>query len=379
MNQLQSTWLVLALIFNLSSVPVATAQGTDGEIRIGWIGALTGPVAKYGTHQAATLAVEDINAEGGIRGRKLTLVTEDGQCKGPAAVAALRKLVSSDRVRFILGGHCSPESLAIAPLLSNLNVLALAACSTSPKLTGVSPNFVRLSPPSIIVGDMLAATAFADGRRRGAVIAEETDYAMPPAAHFKELFTRAGGVVADSFDFATADQDHRGLVSRIRALNVDGIYLGTQSKDTAILLVRQLRDQGVRLPIYGNEQVGNAPNGENSEIAKMFDGIVFADPEFDVATPKSAAFAKRYSDRFGTKGLPLGVWTAEAYDSVRLLARAIAECGDEIAQVRECLIKTENVEGVSGLVTILPNGDGARRYVVKVVQSNGSAIVRRPS
>jgi len=120
------------------------AQTHSDPIRVGWIGSLTGPALKYGSHNAAMLAEEVINARGGINGRKLQLVYEDARCEGKFAVGSLMKELNVDNLRLIVGGHCSPESSAMAPIAEKYGAVLLAATSSSPKLTGVSDNFFVL-------------------------------------------------------------------------------------------------------------------------------------------------------------------------------------------------------------------------------------------
>jgi branched-chain amino acid transport system substrate-binding protein len=92
-------------------------------IRIGWISALTGPVSKYAAHQAAILAVDDIIAAAGISGRTLELIMEDGMCNGASTATAAQKLINIDHVKYILGGHCSAETLTLAPIAERPRVM----------------------------------------------------------------------------------------------------------------------------------------------------------------------------------------------------------------------------------------------------------------
>lgn len=358
------------LVFWLPFAAAAEPQ----PIRIGWIGSITGAVAKFGAFQSATLALEDINAQGGIGGRPLELIFEDGKGEGRSAVLAAQKLLDVDHVTFLLGGHCSPESLPIAPVVESHHALMLASITTTPKLTGAGDNVFRVSPVSTIVGDQIAEHLLKQrGFKRVAIIYEETDYAQPPAERLRDRISAGGGVVT-SYDGVQRDStDFRALLTKIRSQHPDALYIGAQAPDMAQQITRQLLDLGISLPLVGNEITGNAVSGTGSR-PEAFEGLVFSEPEFDRTAPKTAAFLQHYQDRFHT-GLPLGFWSAEAYDSVRLLAETIGRCGEAVDDVKRCLYATKDYEGVSGRLSIDSHGDGVRTYILKQVRSGKIEVV----
>jgi branched-chain amino acid transport system substrate-binding protein len=201
------------------------------------------------------------------------------------------------------------------------------------------------------------------------VLAEETDYVIPVAENFKNTFTAQGGSVPVFISFQSGESDFRAIITRVKKAKVDGLYIGTQSHDLASLVVRQTRELGLKQAIYGNEQLGNCAQSEPALAALK--GAIYAEPHFDTTAPRTRDFIERYLRRFKMTALPYGIWTAEAYDAVRLLADTINRCGDEVEKVWACLIKTEGYPGVSGPVTIGPDGDGKRNYILKRVHADG--------
>lgn len=368
---------VLALTFFqlLSPINGYSESSSQSPYKLGWIGSLTGPLQKYGANQAALLAVEDINAAGGVLGKPLELVQEDTQSKGVNAVTAFRKLRSLYGIKFIVGGHATPETLPIAPLTRDQEVLTVAAITGSPKFTGISPHAIRITANSTIAGNLMARHAYESAKfRRVAVFVEETDYAVPVAEEFQKIFQASGGIIPFFDTFQSKETDFRSFLTKIQNQKVDALYLGTQGPDTASLLVEQMRELGLHIPIYGNEQVGSA-RLSHPEAASHFAGIIFAEPLFDKTTPKTHDFIERYKSRYHVQDLPLGIFTAEAYDAVRLLAEAISRCGDDVEKVRACLVATRNYPGVSGPVTIGADGDGQRTYVLKRIDTDGNAAI----
>jgi len=140
------------------------------------IGAITGPVAKYGSYEAVTLAVEEINNAGGIKGRKINLIAEDGKCDAKEAVNAANKLINVDGVKIILGGHCTPESLAIAPIAEQNRVIMFASITSTPSLTNMGDYVFRTSPVSVVQSILVANLSYNSLHlRKVAIVYEQTD------------------------------------------------------------------------------------------------------------------------------------------------------------------------------------------------------------
>jgi len=372
--------LLLSLLLLLLTLSAAFAEDSikpaaAGPFKIGWIGPLTGPLAYYNAGQAALLAEEDVNAEGGILGRKLQLIREDGQGKGSAAISAFQKLVTYDKVKYILGGHCTPESAALAPLAQRYGVIVLASVTSSPKLSNISPNFARLTYLSTDTAERVAKHAYEKiGLRSVGVIHEETDYAGPGAVKFKEVFEGLGGKVPAFFSYIRGETDYRVAVNKITALQAEAVYIGSQSQEAALAMMRQLREGGFKGRFLGNETSGNTGSGF-PEHAPLVSGLIFAEAPLDLTAPFTKTFVERFKATYKVPALPYGIWTSEAYDAVRLLAKTINECGDDVEKVKICLRKVENYEGVSGRLSINQKGDGVRDSVIKRVGPDGIPVV----
>lgn len=359
--------------------PVQTVEPVQpaAPIRIGWIGAMTGPIAKYGSFQSAQLAQEDINSAGGIEGRPIEIIFEDGKGDGRSAAAAAQKLIGIDRVRYIVGGHCSPESLAIAPIAERNKVLMLAAITSNPKLTTAGDHIFRLTAVSTRHAELLVPYAMGElGLKRFAIVYEETDYARPPAERFAELVREKGGNLVDLQSYNPGETDFRSILARLRTKSPQALYVGVQSPDSAVLLLRQLKELEVNVTLLGNEITGNTAS--DAAAAPLFEGMIFAEPAFDLEQADTREFVARYKARFKVDSLPFGFWTAEAYDAVRLLSATIERCGEAVENVRHCLYQVKNYPGVSAPVTIDRNGDGVRIYVLKKVIAGKATVLKPP-
>ena len=163
---------------------------------------LTGAGESYGTvaNQAKLMAADEINAAGGINGRRLELVVEDSQCSAQGAVAAYRKLTSVEGIRIILGTSCSGAMLGAAPLAEDDGVILFSGLASSPDIATAGDYIFRTQISDVEVGIGTGNLLWADGVRRLATITESTDYAegvrRTTAARFEELGGRGGGARA---------------------------------------------------------------------------------------------------------------------------------------------------------------------------------------
>ena len=345
------------------------AFAENDEVKVGWIGPMSGPLAKYGVYEAALLAEQEVNRLGGINGKKLKIIYEDGKGEGKTAIVAAHKLINVDKVKFILGGHGSPESLAIAPVLEKNKVIMLAAITSNPKLSNSGDYIFRITAVSTIHSKILADFALNKLNAKSiAILFEETDYTLPPAEFLAELAVKNNLKITDKIPFHIGEIDFKTLITRTITKKPEIIYLGVQSPETAILFMRQLNSFNYTGQIFGNEITGNAFMTQKN-TAEIFEGLIFAEPQFENNKSPTKEFIELYEKKYKTIGLPNGIWTAEAYDTVFLLSNILKNCGLETEQVKKCLYQTKNFIGASGKISIDKLGDGIRNYQIKKIRS----------
>ena len=364
---------ILALLLLL------TARGVIAEesIRIGWISPLTGPAAKYRVHESALIAVDEFNARGGINGQKVELIMEDAKCDGPAAALAAQKLISIDKVEIILGGHCSTETLAVAPIAQRSGVLLLASTSSSPAISNSGSFVFRSSPNSRSASKLLSKHLLNERKFKTlALLYDARAYPLAGAEELKKFFTKQGGKVIKDVSFMPGEQDFRSILSSITRLNPDALYIATQDQDSAFNLVRQIRELKITIPIYGNENVGNSVLTFPEEKS-IFNGITFVEAAFNRNSKKVKKFAEKYTKRFGGHDLPYGFWTAESYDAVNLLLNTMKKCGTKATNVQRCFVEDKSIEGIAGTFHFDANGDAVRNYSLKQV-INGHVQAGKP-
>ncbi|MBI3336091.1 ABC transporter substrate-binding protein [Candidatus Peregrinibacteria bacterium] len=354
------TLLILIPLFLSACTSQDVSQ--DGEpIRIGVISPLTGPAATYGepAARATELAAKEINDAGGILGRPIELIVEDGKCEGKDAASAASKLIHTDHVKIILGGHCSTESLTIAPIANENKVLQLATLTASDDYTNAGDYSFRNYPASSVRDIPLGKVAYERGIRTVASIYEQKDYPLSTYRAFKKGFEDAGGeIILDQY-FVPAEKDFRSYLTKIKNTNADAIYFAPQAPEEAILFLRQLNELGMQqYPLYGNAQAVSVAVYKGSDGLNA--GLLATDSYVDPELPATRSFVQAYEKLFGSFP-PINLfWVTTAYDQLFLLKEGMETCGrvDDIECLKKFLYDLDTWEKASGPYSFDDNGDG---------------------
>ncbi len=325
----------------------------SSTIKIGEYASLTGKEAGFGqtSHRGIVMAVEEINAAGGVLGKKLELITEDNQTKAGESATAAKKLLSRDRVIALIGEVSSSRSLEAAPVAQAAKVPMVAPAATNEKVTQVGDYIFRVCFIDPFQGQVMAKFAHEELKaRRVALLSSVSNaYSLGLARVFKETFTASGGEIATEKSFSEGDKDFRAQLTAIKAASVEAIFVPSYYTEAA-LIVRQARDLGITAPFFGgdgweDEQLlkigGDAMNG-------CYYSTHFSAQNTD---PAVAEFVERYRQRWNGE-IP-GAFAALGYDSVYVLVDALKRAGTaEGPALRDALAATKDVAGVTGRTTL---------------------------
>ena len=304
---------------------------------IGAMDAVSGIAESYGTVivQAKQMAVDDINATGGINGRPLKLIIEDSKCNGQDAITAYQKLTDVDGVKIILGTTCSGAMLGAAPLAEEEGVVLFSASATSPDLEDAGDYIFRTAINDAKLGIDAGNTIWVDGVRDLATINESTDYAEGVQRTTVERFQALGGTIVGEEKYSSDVTDFRSQLTKLIGANPDGLLLAAQSEFSGGTIVKQARELGYDGPIY-TEVV---PTGTTAlEISGDFSkGLKAIIPSPDLDTDQGKDFLSAFRLRFGYVTLPWFI--GSAYDDVHIAAACLAQTeNDQDADgFRDCL------------------------------------------
>lgn len=370
MDKNQTTWITIGIIavvvligayfIGAGGLTGNAVRVSDGEIiKIGFISPLTGPATIYGLEDqnALALAVEEINNKGGIDGRSIKIIYEDGKCNGKDAANAAQKLINVDGVKIIMGGGCSGETLSIAPITESNKVILFSSLSTSPDITNAGDFVFRNAPSDSDSASVTAELAWNNGVRKIAIISQNTDYAQAFKLVFIKRFEELSGEVVSDENYNTEQTDFKTIITKTLAANPDAILIDPQETSGG-LVAKQLKELGYNGPLYGN--VIFAGEELLEKYGDSIEGIYFSDasgldPE---SNDKANSFLESYEAKYDKKP-DFDYYAGARYDSMYLLAEAIEAVGYDSEKIRDYLYDLDNFDGVLGSFSFDENGDVA--------------------
>ena len=370
--------LATALLTLTLAPALATAStGAAATIKIGEVDPLTGGVSQFGIgcHQGFVLAFEQVDAEGGILGQKVELVTEDDQSKPGQSATAVRKLITQDKVIAILGDATSSATLEAAPIAQSDKIPMLTPTATNPRITQVGDFIFRVCFLDEFQGRVLAR--FAREKLKAQKIFTLTDvkqdYSVDLLKFFKEEFTKLGGTIVGEQSYSTGDTDFRAQLTPIRAVKPDAVYVPGYYQEVA-LIVRQGRQIGLTMPFIGCD--GWANQALLAIGGKAIDGCFFTNHfSPDDQSPLVKSFVDKYQERYGV--LP-DTFSALGYDAARLLSAAIQRAGSSDSQaVRDALAKTAGFQGVTGQISLDVNRNASKPGLIVTVKEGKFEIAEK--
>lgn len=351
---------------------VATRFSTSTDtIKIGGMYPLTGGLASYGepAHNTALIAIDDINAAGGINGKKLELVSEDHKCDPKTAASAFQKLVSTDGIKVLTTVACSGTVAAMAPNLASNDVVLLGTVTSADKLTAVSPNFFRNWASDGQEAKLLANRAVAQGYKSIAVIYEETDYAKGLEISLAKDLANSG-IKITSESFASGAIDVRTQLTKLQAANADALFVSVQTVPSGETVLTQMEQLGFKpKAMFVNDNILKAASLLKSHSA-LLEGAVGGDYVFQASEGLNAVLTK-YKTRYGVDCPQINICAAE-YDAIQMLAGAIRTNGDSASGIKTYLSQA-NYDGVSGNISFDQNNDRSNAHYSLFMIKSGQA------
>ncbi|SOB77902.1 L-leucine-binding protein/L-isoleucine-binding protein/L-valine-binding protein [Marinobacter sp. LV10R510-11A] len=302
-----------------ASVALMAAGNAAAEIKIGVAGPMTGPVAQYGDMQfsGTRMAIERINADGGVMGEKLVAVEYDDVCDPKQAVTVANRMVN-DGVRFVVGHLCSSSTQPASDIYEDEGILMITPASTSPKITerGYKLIFRTIGLDSMqgpVAGNYIAS----QNPERVAIIHDKQQYGEGIATAVRDTLKDKGIEIAMFEGVTAGSKDFSSLVTKLKQANVDYVYFGGYHPELGLIL-RQARQAGLDTKFMGPEGVGN--KDINTIAGEAAEGLlVTLPPSFD-----QKAENQELVKAFEAKGEdPSGPFVLTSYTAVQLVADGI--------------------------------------------------------
>lgn len=221
-------------------------------IKFGLVAPLSGDNGAYGTKQEKgyELAMEEINAAGGVLGAKLELETYDDGGDASTAANGAQKFADDDSI-LAIGGSCLTScTAAMLPITGDAEMPQLVVSSSAKSLTGISDYFFRMAVQDAAVGPQIANQFTKMGKTKAVTLYCNNDYGSGLKDSFNAQFEANGGQVLDSVPYQATDQDFAAILTTVKSLDPDCIALCGTTTDGA-LIIKQARQMGIEAPIMG--------------------------------------------------------------------------------------------------------------------------------
>jgi len=346
-----------------------TASSGGGDtIKVGVYGDLTGQTSSFGqsTKNGIELAVDEINAAGGVNGKKIQLVIEDDQGRPEQAKTVVQKLISTDKVQAVLGEVASTNSLAAAPVAQEAKIPMITPSSTNPKVTQVGDYVSRVCFIDPFQGDVMAKFAANTLKAKKAAIMLDfnSPYSRGLTEFFEASFKKLGGEIVDKQSYTQGDRDYKGQLTAIRAKAPDVIYVPGYYGEVGVI-AKQAKQLDIKAPMLGGDgwdstQLwdlgGDALNGDY--ISNHY--------SVDDPSPAIQKFVADYRARYGNVPDALA---ALGYDSMKVLADSIKRAGTTAGpQLKDAIAATKNFAGVTGVISLDAERNAVKPAVVLKLQ-----------
>jgi branched-chain amino acid transport system substrate-binding protein len=368
-------WALIA-VFALSS---CTGGGNTDEIVVGEFGSLTGTTATFGqsTHHGVMLATEQLNAAGGVLGKKVRIIVEDDQSKPEEAATAVTKLINQDRVVALLGEVASSRSLAAAPLAQSAKIPMISPSSTNPQVTAVGDYIFRVCFIDPFQGLVMAkfATHTLKLKKVAVLYDVRNDYSVGLRNVFSEKFKEMGGQITAEQSYSEGDSDFRAQLTQLKATQPEAIYVPGYYTEVGTI-ARQSKDLGMTVPLLGGDGWDSPKLFEIG--GKAIEGSYMSNHNsMDDPNPIIQKFVADYRAKHGT--IPDALATL-GYDAANVLFDAMKRAGStEGPKVRDALAATKDFPGVTGSITIDKDRNPVKPAVILQVKDGKFAYVETVS
>ena len=363
---------VLALLVSCCFLFSSTALGQD-TIKIGFFAPITGPAAADGASakNAVELGVKDVNASGGIKGKKVELIVYDDRLKGEEAVAIANKLIEKDKVVGVVSGSYSGPTRVSAPIFQKAGMPMVAGYAVHPDVTwdpnAKKPNdfMFRNGFLGEIEGAAAAQFAVKDLKaQKISMIYMDNDFGRSISAGFAARAEKLGSkILAKEMYKFPGEKDFRPFLTRIKEGNPDVIFAAGYYNEAASI-VRQAKELGIKSQILGEEGFDSPKFLEIAGPAA--EGVIIAtNLDRDDPRPLVQNFIKNYKEAYKEDADMVG---ASSYDAFMILVDAIKKAGTDAKAIQKALLETKDYNGLTGKISRFVEGEVVKPVQIQIVK-----------
>lgn len=376
-------WLSLVVGTGLvAGLLTGCGSSASKDIKIGVVYELTGSTASFGTAAAngAKLAFKEINANGGVLGKQISIAVADNKGEPSESSNAMTKVISQDKVVAVTGFTTSSNGIAASTVAEANKIPFVAAATTNPKVTldentGKVKNYTFrvcfIDPFQGTVGANFVLNSL-KAKNAAVMIDNSSDYSKGLSKFFKDAFTKGGGNVVIEEAYLQNDQDFKTVLTKIKATNPDVIYVPGYYGEVG-KIIKQAREIGITVPFVGGDgwdspklaEIGGADALNNTFFTNHY--------SVEDNSPKSKAFLDAFQKEYGQVPDAMAVL---GYDAAYALVDAIKRANStDSEKIREALASTKDFQGVTGALTLNATHDAIKSAVI-IEMKNGKQVYR---
>lgn len=347
--------LIWAVVLSLSLFILVGSSFAQENYKIGMIEPLSGNLAVYGLNiqKGIALAVEHINAKGGIKGKKVVMVYEDNIADPAKTVSAMKKLITVDKVPVVIGAATSTATLAACPVAEENKVVLVAPPSTSPEITTRCGGYTfRVIASDSYQGVVMADLLWDLGYKKASVMFVNNDYGRGLNDAFVGALKKKKGKVITSVAFEKEGKDFRTELLKIKGSKAKVVMIVGHPAEASIIF-KQAKELAIDVQWLGSE--GLKSNDTIELAGNACEGVLVMSPKVDTETAAYKAFRKDFVAKYKIEP---PIFSDFAYDALNMVAKAIEVGGYTGPGIKDGLKKVGiKYPGITGEKTFDEYGD----------------------
>lgn len=348
----------------------SASGGSDSDtIRIGGLAPLTGDAASYGVavNNAIQMAVEDINANGGIDGKQIEYIYYDEKGDTTEATNAYNKLVQDDKVVAIIGDVTTKPTLAVAQTSQQDNIPIITATATAAEVTLTGPNIFRACFTDPFQGELMASYASEKlGATKVAVLSDMADdYSSGIAEAFVAKAEELGMQVVADEKYQDGDVDFKSQLTNIKGQNPDVLFLPVYYEDLR-LISAQAKEVGVTAQLCGADGWDSVLT-DNFDSSVLNGGVFCSQYSTESTDERVQNFISTYKEKYE---MDPNMFAVLAYDATNMMAQAISDAGSTDSQAIIDAMAALEYDGLTGRMTFDEDRNPQKSAVIVSIQDN---------
>lgn len=369
---LMKKWLGVSVA--AASLLASTAVLAQATYKIAVAGPLTGSAASYGEEmrRGAQQAADDINAAGGINGKKIELVFGDDACEPKQAVSVASRLIEKDKVQAVVGHFCSSSTIPASEAYAEADILMVTPASTNPKVTDRKlPNVLRTcgrdDQQGVVAGNYIADVLKS---KRVVLIHDKDTYGQGVADATKAQLAKRGIKEIMYEGLTRGEKDYNALVTKIKSVNADLIYFAGLSAEAGTLL-RQVREQGLKTQFMSTDGAVEESFATTAGGKAVLKGVLITFGE----DPRLIPDGKSVVEKLRKSGFEPAGFTLYTYAGVQVAAAALKGANSTSGAALAKWLKANTVPTILGKKAWDAKGDlTSAAYVVSEYKDDGSYV-----